>query len=258
MSETVWVWGVPVAALTRAQAVGAVDRLIEAGGPSYFVTANTHYAMLTKELPAMAAVNAGAAFILADGRPLVWAARLQGTPLPERVAGSDLIFDLCDLAARKGYGVYLVGGAEGVAEAAAVRLGSLYTGLRVVGVDCPPFREATPEEHEVLLAKVRAAKPDLLFVAFGQPKGELWLTRNLESLGVPVAVQVGASLDFVAGRIRRAPRLMQAAGLEWVFRVMQEPRRLFPRYARNAWFAAGMVARGLAGGRRRGRGRDML
>lgn len=247
MNEPIWVWGLPFAAVTQSEAVTAVDRLIEAGRPSYFVTANTHYAMLTKELPVMAAVNAGAAFILADGRPIVWASRLRGTPLPERVAGSDLIFDLCELAARKGYAVYLLGGASGVGEAAADRLRRRYPGLRIVGVDCPPFREPTALEHEALIARVRAARPHLLFVAFGQPKGELWLTRHLEALGVPVSVQVGAALDFAAGRMRRAPRVLQVAGLEWLFRLVLEPRRLFFRYARNARFAAGMMARDLAG-----------
>ena len=246
MSDPVWVWGVPFAAMTRNDAVAAVDRLIEAGRPSFFITANTHYAMVTKESPAVAAVNQRAAFILADGTPVVWASRMLGTPLPERVAGSDLIFDLCALAARKGYGLYLLGGREGVAVAAAERLCERYPGLRIVGTECPPFREPTHEEHEALLARIREAQPHILFVAFGQPKGEFWLTENLEKLGVPVSVQVGASLDFAAGRVQRAPRLMQVAGLEWVFRLSLEPRRLFSRYAKNAWFALGMVTRDLA------------
>jgi N-acetylglucosaminyldiphosphoundecaprenol N-acetyl-beta-D-mannosaminyltransferase len=236
MRERVWVWGVPFAAITLAEAVATVSELIRDGRPSYFITAPTHYAMLTEQYPDLQAINDRAAFIVADGKPLVWASRMRGTPLPERVAGSDLIFHLCEEAARQGFRVFLLGGGEGVAEEAARRLVELYPGLQIVGTECPPFREPTAEEEEALLGRIRRAAPDILFVAFGQPKGERWIIRHYESLGVPVSVQVGASLDFAAGRVRRAPRWMQKSGLEWVFRLSLEPRRLAGRYARNAWF----------------------
>jgi N-acetylglucosaminyldiphosphoundecaprenol N-acetyl-beta-D-mannosaminyltransferase len=199
--------------------------------------------MLTEQNPDLREINAQAAFILADGAPLVWASRWKGSPLPERVAGSDLVFELSAEAAAKGYGLFFVGGADGVAEEAARRLPALYPGLRVVGTECPSLQELTLEEKAALIGRVRAARPHILLVAFGQPKGERWIYRHLEELGVPVSVQVGASLDFVAGRIRRAPRWMQKYGLEWAFRLWLEPRRLFARYARNAWFIARMVAR---------------
>jgi N-acetylglucosaminyldiphosphoundecaprenol N-acetyl-beta-D-mannosaminyltransferase len=192
--------------------------------------------MLTDAEPDLRAINDRAAFIVADGKPLVWASRIQGSPLPERVAGSDLIFDLCEEAAREGFRVFLLGGGEGVAEEAARRLVARYPGLQIVGTECPPFREPTPEEEHALLERIRHAAPDILFVAFGQPKGERWIIGHYEDLGVPVSVQVGASLDFAAGRVRRAPRWMQTTGLEWVFRLSLEPRRLAGRYARNAWF----------------------
>jgi N-acetylglucosaminyldiphosphoundecaprenol N-acetyl-beta-D-mannosaminyltransferase len=248
--ERVWVWGVPFAPITLAEAVDAVSALIRAGRPSFFITAPTHYAMLTETQPDLRAINERAAFIVADGAPLVWASRRLGSPLPERVAGSDLIFHLCEEAAREGFRVFLLGGREGVAAEAAARLVGRYPGLQVVGAECPPFREPTPEEEEALLERIRLARPDLLFVAFGQPKGERWIIRHLDRLGVPVSVQVGASLDFVAGRVRRAPRWMQKTGLEWAFRLSLEPRRLFGRYTRNAWFIARMV-----GSDRRRRGR---
>ena len=190
--------------------------------------------MLTESLPDLREINLRAAFILADGAPLVWGSRLRGSPLPECVAGSDLIFHLCEEAAREGFRVFLLGGGEGVAEEAARRLVDRYPGLQVVGVECPPFREPTPEEEEALLDRIRMARPDLLFVAFGQPKGERWIVRHFERLAVPVSVQVGASLDFAAGRVRRAPRWMQKTGLEWAFRLSLEPRRLLGRYAGNA------------------------
>ena len=244
--ERVWVWGVPFAPVTLGEAVAIVSGLIREGRPSFFITAPTHYAMLTEECPDLREINDRAAFIVADGKPLVWASRLnkKGTPLPERVAGSDLIFHLCEEAAREGFRVFLLGGGEGVAEEAARRLVGRYPGLRIVGTECPPFGERTPEQEEALRDRIRAAAPDLLFVAFGQPKGERWIIRHYEALGVPVSVQVGASLDFAAGRVKRAPLWMQKAGLEWVFRMSLEPRRLAGRYARNAWFIIRRVVGG--------------
>jgi N-acetylglucosaminyldiphosphoundecaprenol N-acetyl-beta-D-mannosaminyltransferase len=230
--------------MTRDQAVAAVSDLIRAGRPSFFITAPTHYAMLTEECPDLREINERAAFIVADGKPLVWASRMRGTPLPERVAGSDLIFHLCEEAAREGFRVFLLGGDEGVAEEAARRLIQRYPGLQVVGTECPPFREPTPEEERALSSRIRQAAPDLLFVAFGQPKGERWIIRHLDELGVPVSVQVGASLDFAARRVRRAPVWMQKSGLEWVFRMALEPRRLAGRYARNGWFVFRQLVRG--------------
>jgi N-acetylglucosaminyldiphosphoundecaprenol N-acetyl-beta-D-mannosaminyltransferase len=248
----VWVWGVPFAPITLDEAVAAVSDLIRAGRPSFFITAPTHYAMLTEECPDLREINERAAFIVADGKPLVWASRMLGSPLPERVAGSDLIFHLCEEAASEGFRVFLLGGDEGVADAAAHRLIERSPGLQIVGTECPPFRPPTPDEEQALLDRIRRAAPDLLFVAFGQPKGERWIVRHYEELGVPVSVQVGASLDFAAGRVRRAPRWMQTAGLEWVFRLSLEPRRLAGRYARNAWFIARMVGRDLRRSRPRG------
>jgi N-acetylglucosaminyldiphosphoundecaprenol N-acetyl-beta-D-mannosaminyltransferase len=244
-NEPAWVWGVPFAPLTLGQAVDAVSRLIRAGRSSFLITAPTHYVMLTAAMPDLREINERAAFILADGAPVVWASRRLGTPLPERVAGSDLIFHLCEAAAREGFRLFLLGGGEGVAEEAARRLVERYPALQVVGTECPPFRPPTASEEEALLDRIRQARPHLLFVAFGQPKGERWIVRHYERLGVPVSVQVGASLDFAAGRVRRAPRWMQKTGLEWAFRLALEPRRLFGRYARNAWFIARMILRDL-------------
>jgi N-acetylglucosaminyldiphosphoundecaprenol N-acetyl-beta-D-mannosaminyltransferase len=242
-AEPVWVWGLPLAPVRRAEAVEAVSELVRAGRPSYFITASTHYAMLSAEVAGLRAVNSGAAFLVADGAPLVWGSRLNGVPLPERVAGSDLIYDICERAALEGFRVFLLGAAPGVAERAAARLTERYPALVIAGTECPPFRELSPEEHEALVSRIKAARPDVLFVAFGQPKGEFWVAENLEALGVPVCVQIGASLDFVSGRVRRAPRAFQKLGLEWAFRMALEPQRLFPRYARNGVF----VARRLAG-----------
>jgi N-acetylglucosaminyldiphosphoundecaprenol N-acetyl-beta-D-mannosaminyltransferase len=236
MRSPSWVWGLPLAPITRAEAADAVMGLIERGRPSYFITANAHYAMLTGRHPELGPINRGAAFVLADGAPMVWASRLGPSPLPERVAGSDLIYDLCEKAAARGFGVFLLGAAEGVATEAARRLEARYPGLRIVGTASPAPGDLIGDRGRDLIAEIRSREPDLLLVAFGQPKGEFWISEHLEELGVPACVQVGATLDFIAGRMRRAPVFYQKVGMEWAYRMWQEPGRLFPRYARNAWF----------------------
>jgi N-acetylglucosaminyldiphosphoundecaprenol N-acetyl-beta-D-mannosaminyltransferase len=233
--------------MTRNQAAEAVMALIEAARPSYFITANVHYAMLTSERSELRAINDRAAFLLADGAPLVWASRRGGTRLPERVAGSDLVYDLAEQAARLGRGVYLLGGAEGVAVEAARKLQALYSGLRIVGTACPPPGSLSGEGCRQVIAEIKAARPDLLLVALGQPKGELWLAEHLLELGVPVSAQIGATLDFIAGRVQRAPRFFQKTGLEWAFRIYTDPARLFPRYLKNAGFLFGSLIRDLLG-----------
>jgi exopolysaccharide biosynthesis WecB/TagA/CpsF family protein len=243
--EPVRVCGLPLAPFTLAQTVDAIDGLIKAGGPHYVITANVHYAMLAERDPTLAAVNEKAAFLVADGMPLVWASRLKRRRLPERVTGADLFPALCARAAGRGYRVFLLGGEPGVAEEAGKRLCGRYPGLQVVGVESPPFRPLEPGEHAALVARVRAARADLLFVAFGQPRGERWLAENVAALGVPVSMQVGAALDFAAGRVPRAPRLLQRVGLEWAFRLYQEPGRLLLRYAANALFLPRLLLRDL-------------
>lgn len=252
---TVRVWGLPLAPWTRDRAAEAVTALIDAGRPALFITANTHYAMLSAADAGLRALNDRAAFLVADGSPLVLASRRSGTPLPERVAGADLIYDLAGRAAARGQRLFLLGGAPGVADEAARRLGEIYPGLVVAGTACPGADDLRGPGLEALIGAIRAARPDILLAALGQPKGELWLAEHLDALGVPACAQVGAALDFVAGRVRRAPRWLQRIHLEWAYRMAQEPARLAPRYARNALFLARMVARDLAARpRRRGVG----
>jgi N-acetylglucosaminyldiphosphoundecaprenol N-acetyl-beta-D-mannosaminyltransferase len=240
--EPVWVWGLPLHPLTTPETLDLVDALVAARRPSFFITANLHYAMLTRQNPDMPAINRRAAFVLADGMPLVWASRYKGRSLPERVTGSNLIFLLSQRAAERGHRLFLLGGAPGVGQRAAANLGAKYPGLQIVGIESPHLGNLSDAEHDALLQRIRDARPDLLFVALGQPKGERWITKHLDALAVPVAVQVGASLDFAAGQVRRAPRWMQATGLEWVFRALQEPARLGPRYLQNI----GFITRALA------------
>jgi N-acetylglucosaminyldiphosphoundecaprenol N-acetyl-beta-D-mannosaminyltransferase len=235
------VWGLPLMPYTLDGSVAKIDEMIRRGEPGFFVTANLHYAMLTEQIQELRALNERASFILADGMPLVWASRLQKTPLPERVAGADLIWRICELAAQRGYRIFLLGAKPGVAEKAADRLRERFPGLTIAGIISPPFRKLTEEEETSLIDEMRRVRPQILLVAFGQPSGELWIARNFERMQIPVAVQVGASIDFVAGNVRRAPGRLQRYGLEWAFRLAQEPRRLIGRYFRNGLFLIRML-----------------
>jgi N-acetylglucosaminyldiphosphoundecaprenol N-acetyl-beta-D-mannosaminyltransferase len=208
------------------------------------------------------AVNCEATFVLADGMPLVWASRWRDRPLPERVTGSDLIYALAERASWKAYRVFFLGGAPGIADRAAATLAERFPGLIVAGVESPPFRPLTREEQQGLMHRIREARPHLLLVAFGQPKGELWIAEHCQELGVPACVQLGASFDFVAGNVARSPRWLGRLGLEWAHRLWLAPRRLGPRYAANAWFLlralCGRCRLGSASGRGVGRPRGEL
>jgi N-acetylglucosaminyldiphosphoundecaprenol N-acetyl-beta-D-mannosaminyltransferase len=230
------VWGIPFASLTMQESVDRIEQLLQRRLPSYVITANLNYVMLHHELAEMAAVTRDAALVLADGQPIVWRSRLSSRPLRERVAGSELIFRLAERARDRGWGIYFLGGEPGVAQACASRLALAYPGLRIAGVESPPFRELSDEEQSLQDARIIASGADLLLVAFGQPKGEKWIHRNYRRLKVPVAIQLGASFDFIAGRSKRAPRIWQLVGMEWAYRMSSDPRRLAPRYWANAKF----------------------
>jgi N-acetylglucosaminyldiphosphoundecaprenol N-acetyl-beta-D-mannosaminyltransferase len=239
--EPVRVWGVPFVPWTLARTIDEVDHLVAARAPRYFMTVNLHTTMLAAGDPAVQAAIAGAAFVVADGMPLVWASRLRARRLPERVTGADLFPALCSRAAQRGYRVFFLGGPPGVGAAAAEKLVARFPGLQVVGTESPPYRPLTAREEAELLDRIRAAAPQLLFISFSQPAGDTWVHRHHAALGGAVCANIGAALDFAAGRISRAPRWMQRTGLEWAYRLSREPRRLFGRYARNAAFVARML-----------------
>lgn len=232
------VFGLPCAKVSQAETLDIVDRFILERTPRLIITANLHFAMLSQVSPILRWLNRKADLVLADGMPLVWASRSKGRAnrLPERVTGADLVPALCERAAELGHRVYFLGGAEGVAEEAVRRVMEKSPDLNVVGIDAPHFAKLTPAEREEVVHRIRSTRADLLFVALGQPKGELWLAENLEKLGVPVSIQIGASLDFLAGRVKRAPVWIQRIGMEWFWRLASEPGRLFTRYLSNALF----------------------
>lgn len=238
-------WGLRLACVTEDETVDMVDRLIEDRQPRLFITANLHWAMLSDRDPRLAEVNRDAAFTVADGMPMVWYSRALGKRLPMRVTGADLVYAIARRAAEKGHRVFLLGAAPGVAQQAAEKLCGMYPGLTIAGVESPALERLNDREIRELILRIRCARPDLMLAALGQPKGELWLHRHLQELDVPACVQVGATLDFVVGLSRRAPRWAQRVGLEWAWRIACEPARLGPRYWKNARFLATALWRDL-------------
>lgn len=225
--------GVRVDACTFREAVQRIVEHARAGGPpAYVVTPNAHHVVTLQESERFRRVYDGAWLSLADGMSIVWAARLLGTPVPEKVSGSDLFPALCDAAAKAGVRIFLFGGRPGAAEAASERLRAMYPGLEVAGTYCPPFGfENDSAESAKAREAIRAAAPRIVFVGLGAPKQEYWMADEGVRLGVPVLVGIGVSIEFVAGMVKRAPVWMQRSGLEWFYRLASEPRRLWKRYA---------------------------
>ncbi len=183
--------------------------------------------------PAFRAVLNDAALITPDGMPLVWVGWLRGRSGMSRVYGPDLMLEICRLSADTGIRHFFYGGAPGVAERLAGKLAERFPGLKVAGWHCPPFRELTPIELEEVVACVNGASPDVVWTGLGTPRQERWAAAVRSKLTAKVVVTVGAAFDFHAGRLRQAPRLLQRAGLEWAYRLAQEPSRLWRRYLRN-------------------------
>jgi N-acetylglucosaminyldiphosphoundecaprenol N-acetyl-beta-D-mannosaminyltransferase len=223
--------GVPFENITQQEAVDRIEAMIASGRPHYVVTANVDFLVQARRDVELRRILLAADLVLCDGTPLLWASRWLGNPLPERVAGSDVTPRIIAAAARKGQRLFLLGAQPGVAAAAAARLQHQHPHLVIAGHYSPPFGKLLDMDFGEIAARVGAARPDLLLVSFGCPKQEKWMAKHYHQLGVPVLIGVGATLDFIAGRVKRAPALMQRTGTECVYRLAQEPRRLFGRYA---------------------------
>ena len=239
MSSRVRLFGFDLDAIRMSDAVQRVYDWVRVadGGCRYVVTPNVDHAVMYQENEPLRAAYDSAALVLADGLPVVLASRLLRKPVPERVAGSDLVPALFDAAESSGgVRVYLLGAAPGVADRAAERISKQWTTVDVVGTYSPPLGfETDEEENTAILERIAHARPDLLIVGLGAPKQELWVHAHRERLQASVALCVGATIDFLAGEKSRAPRWMQRVGLEWLHRLASDPRRLAGRYARDAW-----------------------
>lgn len=246
MSPRAKVLGCGIDRLDLQGTLSAVERVIAARGFTQHMAINAAKLVAMQDDPKLREIVDGCGLVSADGQGVVWASRLLGDPLPERVAGIDLMHALLALAERRGYRVYFLGARADVLERALERLRHTYPGLTVAGALDGYFSE--DEEPEVC-ARIRASRADILFVAMSSPRKEYFLGANGPSLAVPFVMGVGGSIDVVAGVTRRAPVLWQRLGLEWLFRLLQEPRRMFRRYAvTNARFAY-LLGRAILAGR---------
>ncbi|MGI6345007.1 MAG: WecB/TagA/CpsF family glycosyltransferase [Bacillota bacterium] len=223
MSERVKILGTAVDVLTMESAVQRIAAMVEQGSSAQVVTANAEILYMAQRDPALYLVLHDAGLVTADGMGVVLASRILGRPLPERVAGCDLVYALAGHGAKIGWNFYLLGAKPEVVEAAVQQLRQLYPLIQIVGWHHGYF---SADETSALLAEIKASKPDILLVAMGAPKQDIWLHENLSKTGAAVGIGVGGSFDILAGTAERAPLWMQRAGLEWLFRLLKEPSRI--------------------------------
>jgi N-acetylglucosaminyldiphosphoundecaprenol N-acetyl-beta-D-mannosaminyltransferase len=241
--------GIRIDEMTPQAAIEAICAEIKAGHKQRVFFVNAHCVNMAFQDAAYRRVLRRGEWVLADGSGVLWGAKLLGLPIRHNLNGTDLVPQLCGEAAERGLSVFLLGGLPGVAEQAAARLKQRYPGLRVVGIRHGFFR---PEEEPALLSEINAARPDLLIVAMGVPRQERWIAEQWDDLDVGAALAVGALFDFLAQRFKRAPRWMRRLGIEWVFRFIQEPRRLAKRYVvGNVVFLSRVLLAALSPARRR-------
>jgi N-acetylglucosaminyldiphosphoundecaprenol N-acetyl-beta-D-mannosaminyltransferase len=223
--------GTEIAITDYDHAMDAMDELVERREPGIVCAVAVHAVTVGYEDPEMRESLRRASLVLPDGMPVVWAAKLLGEELEDRVYGPELMLRYSDRCAERGYRVWLYGGRDQEALAQlALSMRRRHPGINIVGGYSPPFRPMTPEEDAGVVAQINDARPDVLWVGTGVPRQEKWMAYMRERLEVPVMCGVGAAFDFHAGRVSQAPRWMQQRGLEWIYRIAQEPRRLLPRY----------------------------
>ena len=223
---------VPVDVVTFSQALSAVEALVVAKKGGFVFTPNIDHVVTADDNPDFAAAYERAALSLADGMPIVWGSRLMATPLPERVAGSDLVGPLLELAGQRNWRVAFFGAGPGVAEKAAAIAREKWR-TNVVSTDAPMVDLKDGAQIDAIAASLAAQKPDLILFALGAPKQELLMARIAERVSPAVLLGIGASLDFIAGTLKRAPAIMRKTGFEWLYRLAQEPGRLWRRYLIN-------------------------
>jgi N-acetylglucosaminyldiphosphoundecaprenol N-acetyl-beta-D-mannosaminyltransferase len=223
--------GVPIAMTDYAETMAVMDGLIERREKGYVCAVATHAVMVACEDEEMRQALTDSSLTVPDGMPLVWAANMLGERLDSRVYGPELMKRYSRRCAERGYRVWLYGGRDqGSLAQLALNLRRENPDIKIVGGYCPPYRDLTQEEEQALYAEINRAQPDVLWIGTGVPRQEKWMARIRPHLEVPMICAVGAAFDFHSGRVSQAPLWMQDRGLEWTYRIAQEPRRLLPRY----------------------------
>lgn len=217
--------------LNMKEAIDRIDKLINDGKYHYVVTPNVDHIVKLEKDQVFVNVYKNADLILTDGMPLIWISKLQGNPIKEKLSGSDIFPKVCELANNKGYKIFLLGAADGVAQKAAENLEQRFKNLNIVGCYSPSYGfEKKDKEIKHIINLINKYKPDILAVGLGAPKQEKFIYKYKDKLQVPISLAIGATIDFEAGNIKRAPIWMQKSGLEWLYRFIKEPKRMFRRY----------------------------
>lgn len=244
------VLGVGISATTVARTVAAVEDWIAGGEHRYVCVTGVHGVLECQRDPQLQHIHNASGLTVPDGMPMVWLSHLAGRREVERVYGPDLMLALCERAAARGYSLFLYGGAPGVADDLASSLTRRFPGLRIAGTHSPPFRVLTAGEEQALAERFAALRPDITFVGLGTPKQECWMAAHVGRLETRVMIGVGAAFDFHTGRVQQAPIWMRRSGLEWLYRLTREPRRLWRRYVLGNPRFVVLIALQLAGLRR--------
>ena len=225
------VLGVHISAVDMNAAVTRIEQWIESGDRQYVCVTGAHGVIESQKDPELRRIHNESGMTTPDGMPLVWSAHRAGATWVERVYGPDLVLEIARVGADNGWSIFYYGGAEGVADDLAVTLEERFPGLKTAGTYCPPFRELTEDERRQVDASVNASQATIVLVGLSTPKQERWMNEHRNTLTSPVLIGVGAAFDFHTGRVQQAPPWMQRNGLEWLYRVAREPRRLWRRYA---------------------------
>lgn len=238
------VLGVGISVVDLASAVDEITRWIEADERQYVCVTGVHGVMESQRDGELRRIHDASGLTTPDGMPMVWAGHRAGASTMSRVYGPDLMLALCERAAQRGWRSYFYGGRPGTAELLAARLSSRFQGLVVAGLSSPPFRPLTAAEDEATIKDINDARPDLVWVGLSTPKQERWMAAHVGRLSAPALLGVGAAFDIHAGTLPQAPRWMQQRGLEWLYRLWREPRRLWRRYlANNPRFVVAILRR---------------
>jgi N-acetylglucosaminyldiphosphoundecaprenol N-acetyl-beta-D-mannosaminyltransferase len=244
-SSQIALLGVRINNISTNQTVSIIDSLIDQGGFHQIATANVDFLNKAAVDPELMEILHSCELVLPDGMPLVWASRLMGTPLKERVTGADLLPRLLELSVQKKRRIFLLGATEDCSNFALQRVCREYPGAVICGRMSPPQASLDQMKNSEILKRIEESKPDILLVAFGNPKQEKWLAMHRNKLNVPVCIGVGGAFDLFSEKQMRAPMWMQRFGMEWMFRFLGEPRRLGPRYLEDALFLLRYLSRQL-------------
>ncbi|MCA9408049.1 MAG: WecB/TagA/CpsF family glycosyltransferase, partial [Candidatus Omnitrophica bacterium] len=229
--QKVNICGTDIDNVSMEEVLQAIERYIRAGSCEYVVTPNVDHLIKLREDEEFRRIYADSAIRIPDGMPLIWASRYLKTPLRQKVSGSDLVLEICKLSDYKGYRLFFLGGEPPAAQLAKEKLETQFKSIQICGVYSPPFGfEYDKAENQKIVQMIKEVKPDILLVGLGAPKQEKWINRYYKELEVPVSIGVGITFGFISGMVKRAPIWMQKKGLEWLWRLLNEPKRLWKRY----------------------------